>query len=95
MKEPDFDADAVIAAMVPLLGLVVGEASRAPVKTHLAIAARYAALQAGELDFIEEYYFPLNFYKVIAPDPKFQLKEVGDLAPGDSSPDSERQVEHL
>ena len=30
--------------MAPLLGLVVGESSRAPVKTHLEIAARYAAL---------------------------------------------------
>jgi peptide/nickel transport system substrate-binding protein len=40
-------------------------------------SARILALQAGELDFIEEYYFPLNFYKVIAADPKFQLKEVG------------------
>ncbi|MGA2792136.1 MAG: DUF4089 domain-containing protein [Roseiarcus sp.] len=44
MKEPAFDADAVIEAMAPLLGLVVGEASRGPVKTHLEIAARYAAL---------------------------------------------------
>jgi hypothetical protein len=44
MNEPAFDADAVIEAMAPLLGLVVGEASWAPVKTHLEIAARYAAL---------------------------------------------------
>jgi peptide/nickel transport system substrate-binding protein len=39
--------------------------------------ARILALQAGELDMVEEFYFPLNFYKVIAADPKFQLKEVG------------------
>ena len=37
-------AQFVIAAMAPLLGFVVGEASRGPVKTHLEIAARYAAL---------------------------------------------------
>ncbi len=40
-------------------------------------SARILALQAGELDMIEEYYFPLNFYKLIASDPHFQLKEVG------------------
>jgi hypothetical protein len=44
MSEPVFDANAIIEAMAPLLGLVVGEASRGPVKTHLEIAARYAAL---------------------------------------------------
>jgi hypothetical protein len=44
MTEPTFDADAIIEAMAPLLGLVVGEASRGPVKTHLEIAARYAML---------------------------------------------------
>lgn len=44
MTERPFDPDAVIDAIAPLLGLVVGEASRAPVKTHLEIAARYAAL---------------------------------------------------
>jgi hypothetical protein len=44
MSEPDFDPDAVIAAMAPLLGLVVGEASQRQVKIHLEIAARQAAL---------------------------------------------------
>ena len=44
MNESAFDADALIEAMAPLLGLVIGEASRAPVKAHLEIAARYAAL---------------------------------------------------
>ncbi len=44
MNEPVFDADAVIDAMAPLLGLVVDDAWRAQVKVHLDIAARYAAL---------------------------------------------------
>jgi hypothetical protein len=44
MKEPNFDADAIIEAMAPLLGLVVGDSARAAVKTHLEIAARYATL---------------------------------------------------
>jgi hypothetical protein len=44
MSDPQFDADAIIDAMAPLLGLVVPEASREPVKVHLEIAARYAAL---------------------------------------------------
>jgi Protein of unknown function (DUF4089) len=44
MTERPIDPDAVIDAMAPLLGLVIGESSRAPVKTHLEIAARYAAL---------------------------------------------------
>ena len=55
MSEPDFDADAVIDAMAPLLGLAVGEASRGAVKTHLEIAARYAALmEQAALDDHEE-----------------------------------------
>jgi hypothetical protein len=44
MSEPDFDPDAVVAAMAPLLGLAVGEASQKQVKIHLEIAARHAAL---------------------------------------------------
>jgi hypothetical protein len=44
MNEPVFDADAIIEAMAPLLGLAVGDSSLAAVKTHLEIAARYAAL---------------------------------------------------
>ena len=44
MTEPVFDADAIIDAMAPLLGLVVGEASKGAVKTHLEIAAHAAAL---------------------------------------------------
>ncbi len=44
MSEAIFDADAIIEAMAPLLGLVVREASRGPVKAHLDIAAHYAAL---------------------------------------------------
>ena len=38
------DADAVIDAVSRLLGVVVDEASRPHVKTHLEIAARMAAL---------------------------------------------------
>jgi hypothetical protein len=44
MTEPTFNAGAFIEAMAPLLGLTVGDASQAAVKTHLEIAARYAAL---------------------------------------------------
>ena len=40
-------------------------------------SARVLALQAGEIDFIDEYYFPLSSYKIIASDPRFQVKEVG------------------
>ena len=47
MTEPIFDADAFIEATAPLLGLVVGDGSQAAVKTHLDIAARYAALLEG------------------------------------------------
>ena len=55
MSEPDFDADAIIAAMAPLLGLALGATSREVVKTHLEIAARYAKLmEAAELDDHEE-----------------------------------------
>jgi 1-carboxybiuret hydrolase subunit AtzG-like protein len=55
MNEPDFDPDAVIAAMAPLLGLAVGEASQGQVKIHLEIAARYAALlEEAALDDHEE-----------------------------------------
>jgi hypothetical protein len=61
MNPSDFDADALIAAMAPLLGLVVGDASRGPVKTHLEIAARYAALmEEAALDEQEE---PAPVYK--------------------------------
>jgi Protein of unknown function (DUF4089) len=44
MTEPPFDANAIIDALAPLLGIAIGEAARGPVKTHLEIAARYAAL---------------------------------------------------
>ena len=44
MKEEIFDAQAVIDAMAPLLGLTIDEASRPQVKAHLEIAARMAAL---------------------------------------------------
>jgi hypothetical protein len=55
VSEPVFDADAIIETMAPLLGLVVGEASRGAVKTHLEIAVRFAALMEGaEIDDHEE-----------------------------------------
>jgi hypothetical protein len=55
MNEPDFDPDAMIAALAPLLGLVVGEASQRQVKAHLEIAARHAALlDEATLDDHEE-----------------------------------------
>ena len=40
-------------------------------------AARVLALQAGEIDFIEEFYFPLNFYRTLSADKRFQIHEVG------------------
>jgi hypothetical protein len=50
-----FDPDAVIDAMAPLLGLAVKETSRVPVKTHLEIAARYAALlEEADIGDLEE-----------------------------------------
>ena len=44
MTEKPFDPDAIIDALAPLLGLIVDEQSRGPVKTHLDIAAKQAAL---------------------------------------------------
>jgi hypothetical protein len=48
MSDKNFDADALIDAAAPLLGLVVDEALRPVVKTHLEIAAEMAALLAQE-----------------------------------------------
>jgi hypothetical protein len=48
MSEVKFDADALIDAAAPLLGLVVDDASRPIVRTHLQIAAEMAALLAQE-----------------------------------------------
>lgn len=39
-------------------------------------SARILALQAGEVDYINEYYFPLNAYRELSKDPRFQLAEV-------------------
>jgi peptide/nickel transport system substrate-binding protein len=39
-------------------------------------AARLLALQAGEVDYIDQYYFPLSAYALLANDPRFALKEV-------------------
>jgi hypothetical protein len=44
MEQKTFDPDAIIDAVAPLLGLTIGETSRAPVKTHLEIAERMASL---------------------------------------------------
>jgi hypothetical protein len=46
MTEPpfDFDPDAVIDAMAPLLDLIVDDDSRPQVRAHLEIAARMAKL---------------------------------------------------
>ncbi|MBI3711271.1 MAG: hypothetical protein HY246_26815 [Proteobacteria bacterium] len=39
-------------------------------------AARILALQAGEVDFVDEYYFPLSAHMIFANDPRFELQEV-------------------
>src|SRR5579875_3768460 len=39
-------------------------------------STRLLTLQAGEIDYIDEYYFPLSAYQNIARDSRFQLKEV-------------------
>ena len=39
-------------------------------------AARILALQAGEIDFIDEYYFPLSSYKLFASDKRFEVHDV-------------------
>jgi peptide/nickel transport system substrate-binding protein len=38
--------------------------------------ARILALQAGEVDYIDQYYFPISAFKVFERNPKFSLKEV-------------------
>jgi peptide/nickel transport system substrate-binding protein len=39
--------------------------------------SRVLGMQAGEVDFIDEYYLPLSAYQMIAHDPRFQLHEIG------------------
>jgi peptide/nickel transport system substrate-binding protein len=39
-------------------------------------STRVLALQAGEIDFIEQYYFPLNAYQIFSRDPRFVAQEV-------------------
>jgi peptide/nickel transport system substrate-binding protein len=39
-------------------------------------SARLLALQAGEVDYIDQYYFPLSAYAILAGDKRFSLKEV-------------------
>lgn len=38
-------------------------------------SARILALQAGEIDHIHQYYFPLSSYEVFARDPRFVMEE--------------------
>ncbi|MCX7160344.1 MAG: ABC transporter substrate-binding protein, partial [Proteobacteria bacterium] len=38
--------------------------------------ARILALQAGEIDYVDQYYFPISAFKVFEKNPKFSLKEV-------------------
>ena len=55
MKQGEWDADAVIDAMLPLLGLTLEPGSREVVKIHLGIAAGHAAkLLEQPLDDHEE-----------------------------------------
>ena len=50
-----FDADAVIDALLPLLGLAAGPDSRSQIRIHLEIAAGHAArLLESPLDDHEE-----------------------------------------
>ncbi len=44
MTDNHFEPDSFIDALAPLLDLIIDDASRAQVKTHLEIAARMAAL---------------------------------------------------
>ena len=55
MKQDGFDANALIDAMLPLLGLVLEPGAREVVKTHLGIAAGHAAkLLSQPMDDHEE-----------------------------------------
>jgi hypothetical protein len=44
MSEPHFDADALIDATLPLIGLALSEGARPMVKLHLETAERLARL---------------------------------------------------
>ncbi|MDB5640782.1 MAG: hypothetical protein JWN07_99 [Hyphomicrobiales bacterium] len=44
MAEPVFDADAIIAALSPALGLVIDDAARPGVATFLRVAERMARI---------------------------------------------------
>jgi peptide/nickel transport system substrate-binding protein len=46
-------------------------------KTIPDSAGRVLALQAGEIDMIEELYFPLTYYKTLSADKRFQVHDVG------------------
>jgi len=49
---------------------------RVIVKIMPDASARMLALQAGEVDYIDQYYFPISAVNVMKNDPRFQLKEV-------------------
>ena len=54
-EEPDFDPDAIMDAMAPLLGLTIEDVYRAGVATNLRICAQFAALvTSADLDQREE-----------------------------------------
>ncbi len=54
---------------------------RVVVKIMPDTQARILALRAGEVDFIDEYYFPLSAYRELSHDSRFMLKDVS--YPGD------------
>ena len=39
-------------------------------------STRILALQSGDIDFIDEYYFPLSSYKLFNSDPHFEVRDV-------------------
>jgi peptide/nickel transport system substrate-binding protein len=49
---------------------------RVIVKIMPDASARMLALQAGEVDYIDQYYFPISAVNVMRNDPRFSLKEV-------------------
>jgi Protein of unknown function (DUF4089) len=54
-EEPDFDAEAVIDAMAPLLGLAIAPDYRPGIAANLLVTARHASLVLGfALDDHEE-----------------------------------------
>ena len=52
-------------------------------------SARLLALQAGEVDYIDQYYFPLSAYDMLAKDPQL-LAEGSELSRASTSSSSTR-----